>query len=138
MAEDQKTTGGRSLFPDFGRLCGLLAVSLVAGILLMLNTQRHHEKSMDSRHGWPMIYLTRTSDLLPLNEAAFDLVYVWPLPEQENETRSFSVMNAITNLIVAGGVCAVTYALSARMGRKWVEPQPERTHASQGRLIEPE
>lgn len=103
----------------------------------MLNTQRHFEKSMDSRHGWPMVYLIRTSDLLPMNDGAFQNVYAWPLPVQENEMRTFSVMNLVTNLIVAAGVCTVTYALGSSMGRKWLQPRPAGTHPGQGRLIEP-
>ncbi len=100
-------------FPALKRASGLLAVSLVAGVLLMLNMQRHHEPTMHSRHGWPLVYLDRQSSILPLNTKAVQEVNAWPLPAQESESRTFSLMNGITDLICALSICAASYALAS-------------------------
>lgn len=107
------------MFPNRAKTISLVITSLVAGVLLLLNLQRTPSAQTltatpESAHGWPLVYLLRQTDGLKVadTEIVNPVVYAWPWPIAENELRTFSWMNLITNAIVFTAIIGVTYMMT--------------------------
>lgn len=123
--------------PDRPHQISLLLACVVAGILALLNTDRMlHTTSSEkigpnvSQHGWPMIYLNRQGPA-PLPLLRKEPNYAWPYPAVKGETRIWSGVALLTDLIVALVFVYATYWVVRRLAGK-----PTKVKAESGALLD--
>ena len=105
--------GGPLFFSRRDKFVALIVSSLVAGLIVLANTDRHSsqpgiELVGASQHGWPLIYLYRQHR----DPAMAARPFRWPLPRVNDEARNFSATNLITNVMVGVCIVGITYMLT--------------------------
>ena len=102
--------------PDRAHHLALMIAFLIAGILALLNTDATLHATSSAKigprvyqHGWPMVYLTREAprpeNILTKREPPFD----WPYPVVEGESRSFSGIALLVDVLVASLIVIAVY-----------------------------
>ena len=104
------------LKPKYQQIAVALA-SLVAGIMFLVNfdciTNASAAREIGagaSLHGWPFIYLERKFESLPAF-LAHTRASSWPIPVNQEETRSFNFLNLGLDFLSAVVVVCVTFYL---------------------------
>ena len=117
--------------PDRIHQLSLMLACVVAGILALLNTDRmlHTTSSKQlgpnvSQHGWPMVYLNRQGPA-PLPMLRKEPGYAWPYPAVKDETRTWSWVALLTDLVVALVFVAATYWVVQRLAGKPTKVETE-------------
>ena len=106
--------------PDRAHHIALMLAFLFAGILALLNTDRTLHKtssekigSQVSQHGWPMVYLSRQGPKPELFRRK--VLYDWPFPAVEGESRSLSWFALSVDVLVASLIVIAVYWCTRRL-----------------------
>ena len=117
--------------PERAHRLALAMSFLFAGILTLLSTDRTLHKSSSekigpqaSQHGWPMVYLKREVTE-PLELLRKDIKYDWPYPAVEGESRTFSWLALLVDVIVGLAIVIAIYWCTRRLAQNMAKVKVE-------------